>query len=438
MLLQKLFVQLQNGPALVFIGQDGLERHGRELALLHRLQKQLQPLVGEVGEDEKLTGEILPVIKGLEAAKIASQRADGIEILPFFHYADLRAQPHGGHAELGKLLGIHAHDRIFFTSGATESLNTVLCGLDYGEEGRGILATQTEHNSVLRPLMNQPVFKKHPVTIISCLENGAVTRKALEKGLEEALENTGKNPSALIVNHCSNVTGYVQDMKLIGNFVRENNLLLLVDVSQSAGCIPVDADSWRADGVIFTGHKSLLGIQGTGGFFIRKGLELKPLKYGGTGRNSQQLTYEDGDYEYEVGTQNLPGIRALLAGVEFVLETGVDRIQEKEERMMKLLYEGLGKIPGVQIYGSFAECKGPVMSLNFQGLKASDVAYILENGYEITVRAGLHCSPLIHEAMGTKNSGTVRVSVSWFTKEEEILAFLEAAGQIAASLRGAD
>ena len=114
--------------------------------------------------------------------------------------------------KLGKLLGIHAHDRIFFTSGATESLNTVLCGLDYGEEGRGILATQTEHNSVLRPLMNQPVFKKHPVTIISCLENGAVTRNALEKGLKEAMENTGKNPSALIVNHCSNVTGYVQDM----------------------------------------------------------------------------------------------------------------------------------------------------------------------------------------------------------------------------------
>ena len=105
--------------------------------------------------------------------------------------------------------------------------------------------------------------------------------------------------------------------------------------------------------------------------------------------------YKRQDYEYEVGTQNLPGIRALLAGVEFVLETGVDRIQEKEERMMKLLNEGLGKIPGVQIYGSFAECKGPVMSLNFQGLKASDVAYILENGYEITVRAGLHCSPLI-------------------------------------------
>ena len=193
--------------------------------------------------------------------------------------------------------------------------------------------------------MNQPVLKKHPVTIISCLENGAVTRKALEKGLEEALENTGKNPSALIVNHCSNVTGYVQDMKLIGNFARENNLLLLVDVSQkcrlySSGCRQLEG-RWG----YFTGHKSLLGNTRHRAFH-KKGLELKPLKYGGTGRNSQQLTYEDGDYEYEVGTQNLPGIRALLAGVEFVLETGVDRIKEKEERMMKLLYEGLGKIPG--------------------------------------------------------------------------------------------
>lgn len=167
-------------------------------------------------------------------------------------------------------------------------------------------------------------IKKHPVTNLPAWKMEQLPGRHWKK-LEEALENTGKNPSALIVNHCSNVTGYVQDMKLIGNFVRENNLLLIVDVSQSAGCIPVDADSWRADGVIFTGHKSLLGIQGTGGFFIRKGLELKPLKYGGTGRNSQQLTYEDGDYEYEVGTQNLPGIRALLAGVEFVLETGVDR-----------------------------------------------------------------------------------------------------------------
>ena len=149
-----------------------------------------------------------------------------------------------------------------------ESLGT--CCVDWiMRRSRGILATQTEHNSVLRPLMNQPVLKKHPVTIISCLENGAVTRKALEKGLEEALENTGKNPSALIVNHCSNVTGYVQDMKLIGNFVRENNLLLLVDVSQSAGCIPVDADSWRGQMGLFLQACVSSGMA-TPGLHIRK------------------------------------------------------------------------------------------------------------------------------------------------------------------------
>lgn len=105
----------------------------------------------------------------------------------------------------------------------------------------------------------------------------------------------------------------------------------------------MDVDGWNADAVVFTGHKSLLGIQGTGGFYIREGISLKPLKYGGTGRNSQQLTYENGDYEYEVGTQNIPGITGLLAGTEYILQTGLDWIQKKEEMLMELLYEGLKK-----------------------------------------------------------------------------------------------
>ena len=338
--------------------------------------------------------------------------------------------------KLGKLLGIHARDRIFFTSGATESLNTVLCGLDYGEEGCGILATQTEHNSVLRPLMNQPVLKKHPVTIISCLENGAVTRKALEKGLEEALENTGKNPSALIVNHCSNVTGCIQDMDMVGRFAEKHGLIFIADVSQSAGCIPIDAEKWGADALVFTGHKSLMGIQGTGGFYIRPGLRLIPLKFGGTGTDSAKLVYENDDYEYEPGTHNLPGITALYAGVGFILETGVETIHKKERNLMEILYEELERIPGIQVYGNKETCRGPVLSMNFTGLSPSDSAYILGDTYGITVRAGLHCSPLIHQAMGTGARGTVRVSVSWFTTEEEIRSFIKAAEEIAESLTG--
>lgn len=336
---------------------------------------------------------------------------------------------------LGELLGIAEIERIFFTSGATESLNTVLCGLDYGKAGNSILVTQTEHNSVLRPLINQPALKDHPTKIISCTASGAVTEEALEQALEEERKN-GRQAAALVVNHCSNVTGYIQDMNMISRVAKKNNLCLIVDVSQSAGCIPTEADQWKADAVIFTGHKSLMGMQGIGGFYIREGISLKPLKYGGTGRNSKQLTYEEEDYEYEVGTQNLPGITALLAGVNFVHETGVDIIHQKEMSLMEILYKGLSRIPGVQVYGNFRECKGPVMSLNFKVLTSSDAAYILESGYGITVRAGLHCSPLIHKAMGTEKNGTVRISISYFTEEKDIREFLTAAEQIAGSVAG--
>lgn len=336
---------------------------------------------------------------------------------------------------LGELLNITDHERIYFTSGATESLNTVLCGLDYGEAGSSILVTQTEHNSVLRPLMNQPALKDHMVKIVPCTAVGEVKEEFLEKAVEEE-KQAGRQPAALIVNHCSNVTGYVQDMDMISRAAKKNDLCLIVDVSQSAGSVPVYADKWKVDALIFTGHKSLLGMQGSGGFYIREGISLKPLKYGGTGRNSSQLTYEEEDYEYEVGTQNLPGITALLAGVNFIRKMGIDRIHKKESMLMQQLYEGLNRIQGIDVYGNVKECQGPVLSLNFKDLTASDAAYILESGYGIIVRSGLHCSPLIHQAMGTEKNGTVRISISCFTEEQEIREFIMAAEQIAASVRG--
>lgn len=336
---------------------------------------------------------------------------------------------------VGSLLGVEDCERIFFTSGATESLNTVLCGLDYGDSGQSILVTQTEHNSVLRPLMNAQAVREHPAVVVPCTKTGRVTEAFLEQIYEEAV-NRGQKPSALVVNHCSNVTGAVQDMEMVSRFARQRGLLLIVDVSQSAGCIPVDVKAWDADAVIFTGHKGLLGMQGIGGFYIRRGLSLKPLKYGGTGRNSAQLVYPDGDYEYEVGTQNMPGICSLLAGVTYIQKTGVYMIQRKEKKLMELLYNELGQTENIELYGNIQECSGPVMSLNFSGLKASDAAYILESGYGIVVRAGLHCSPLIHQAMGTADGGTVRISISWMTREEEVRSFIEAARQIAASVAG--
>jgi selenocysteine lyase/cysteine desulfurase len=213
--------------------------------------------------------------------------------------------------------------------------------------------------------------------------------------------------------------------------------LLVLDASQSAGCLPVDADVWSVDALIFTGHKALFGPQGTGGYYVRPGVPIRPFRFGGTGRNSRQLTYDNGDYEYEVGTQNAPGIAALNAGVEYVLERGVNAIHAKERGLMKALYEGLASVPGVTLYGDHARCHGPLLSFNIHGLTPSDVAYILSGSCGITVRAGHHCSPLVHAAMGTSERGTVRVSVSDLNTQADIAALIAAVREISSSMEAA-
>ncbi|MBO5460281.1 MAG: aminotransferase class V-fold PLP-dependent enzyme [Ruminococcus sp.] len=327
---------------------------------------------------------------------------------------------------LGELLNIKDYDRIWFTSGATEACNTLICGLDYGDGT--IFTTETEHNSILRPLLNQEKTKNHKIEIIPCTSRGEVLIKEIEERILAA-----DRPKVFFLNHCSNVTGQIQNLKEITKMCHRHGVIVIADVSQSAGCIPIKTDEWELDGIIFTGHKSLFGIQGTGGFYLRKNIPLKPLKYGGTGRNSRQLLYED-DFEFEVGTQNMPGIQALSAGVSFLLKEGIENVQKKEAVLMKMLYEGLEKIPKVQLYNSYSENHGPVMSLNIKGLSASDVAYILQNVYGITVRVGLHCAPLIHKRMGTEENGTVRVSLSYLNSEKDIKIFLNSIGEICSSL----
>lgn len=328
---------------------------------------------------------------------------------------------------LGRLLGISAVDRIFFASGATDAANAVVNGLPL--KGQRVLATQAEHNSVLRPLMNltdQVGF----VDIVPCDALGRVDPV-------DAARLLSAPAVALFVNHCSNVTGMVQDIPVLGEIAHRHGALLVLDASQSAGCLPVDADAWGVDALIFTGHKALFGPQGTGGYYVRPGVPLRPFRYGGTGRDSRRLTYDDGNYEYEVGTQNAPGIAALNAGVEYVLERGVNAIHARERDLMKRLYEGLAAVPGVTLYGDYGRCHGPLLSFNVRGLTPSDVAYILSGSYGITVRAGHHCSPLIHDAMGTSEQGTVRVSVSDMNTEADIEALVAAVREISKSVEAA-
>lgn len=335
--------------------------------------------------------------------------------------------------KIGELLGISQWDNIVFTSGATDSANRLICGLEY--PNNIILTTQTEHNSILRPLMNQAHVKDMKLIILPCKSNGEVSLDTMKRKIEETIKTYGVHPDVLYINHCSNVTGQIQNLKEISELCHKFHIKIIADLSQSAGCIPIFVDEWELDGIIFTGHKSLFGMRGIGGYYLKKEISLTPFLYGGTGRNSEQLTYENKDFEYEVGTQNQPGIESLLAGVTYILNENIDKIVEKERFLMNFLYNELSKIPEVILYNTYTENHGPVMSMNIRGLAPSDVAYILQNVYDITVRTGLHCAPLIHKTMKTSNNGTVRISISHLTSYKEIRTFIYTISDLCESLR---
>ena len=322
---------------------------------------------------------------------------------------------------IAELLHIPDPNRIFFTSGATEATNLLVRGL--AADGLRIAATETEHNSVLRPLANLT----DDFTILPCDGDGRVDPKAVA----ELPDTIG----ALIVNHCSNVTGAVQDMPALAGAAQAREMLFIADVSQSAGCLPVDAETWGADALAFTGHKALLGPQGTGGVYLREGLQLRPLLYGGTGRDSATLLYNKSNYAYEAGTQNAPGIAALDAGVRYVLEKGVETIAREEATLTRKLREGLLRIAGVTVYGKTGG--GPVVSFNVSGLLPADAAYILYQAYGILLRSGLQCAPLIHQRIGSGPQGVLRASVGLFSSAADIDALLSAVTEIAEGGRGA-
>ena len=325
--------------------------------------------------------------------------------------------------KLGTLFHIRDGERIIFTSGATEAANLIINGLPL--EGKTVLIAADTHNCILRPLYNsdkRPALKKIPLDSSGELDLGI---------LEEELK---KSAYALFVNHCSNVTGILTDIGRVCALAKRYGTLVLVDVSQSAGCLPVNMEEWQADGLIFTAHKSLLGIQGLGGFYMRKPGLIRPVKFGGTGKDSQILTFPDGrGAAFEVGTQNEPAIAALDASLQVLLRITPEAVQRREEEMMRYMAGELRNLEPVTLYGDTSKPKGPVLSFRIRGLSVSDIGYILEHSYGIIVRTGLHCAPLIHEDLETTGEGTVRVSISLMTRGEEVNAFVEAVREIAGS-----
>ncbi len=314
--------------------------------------------------------------------------------------------------KLAKLFNVTNSNNIIFTSGSTEALNLAIRGLE--SNGKHIITTAIEHNSVLRPLKVLEEDGIIELSIIPCDKTGYVKTEDIAKEIKE-------NTIAIIVSHCSNVTGTLLDIKSISKIAHSNNAIIIVDASQSVGCIDIDVIEEDIDVLAFTGHKSLYGIPGTGGLYIREGIKLKPLKVGGTGAKSETLYQpKERPTYYESGTPNSPGIISMSAGIDFIFNIGLNEIKKKKIALTVKIANELEKLSQIIVYGNNTKNRSPVFAFNIEGYLSSEVSLILENTYGIIVRSGLHCAPLIHKALGTYPTGLVRISPSYFNTFEEI------------------
>jgi cysteine desulfurase family protein len=353
----------------------------------------------EVGANPGRSGHF----RSIDAARIVFETREALSVL--FHVKD--------------------SSRIVFTLNATESINLALKGLL--KPGDHVITSSMEHNSVMRPLRD--VEKKGiALSIIPCSKEGMLDSHEVEGRIQS-------NTKMVILNHSSNVTGTLLPVEAVGSIVRKHNLLFLVDAAQTAGACPIDIDKDHIDLLAFTGHKSLYGPQGTGGLVIGERIQEKemiPLKQGGTGSRSEFEEQPDFLPDcFESGTPNGVGLAGLLAGVQFVLGKGVERIRQKEMALVEKLIKGLKEIRQVKLYGP--ESLGDriaTLSFNIAQLSPSETASRLEREFGILCRPGLHCAPAAHHTIGTFPEGTVRFGLSAFSTEEEIETAVQAVFQI--------
>lgn len=323
---------------------------------------------------------------------------------------------------LAKLFNISDPLQIVFSSGSTESLNLAINGIDL--KGKHVITTGIEHNSVLRPLKTLEHYGVIELTIVPCDASAYVEPEQIREAMRD-------NTALVAVNHCSNVTGTILDIKEICKIAHENDAYFLVDASQSSGAVPIDFDGWDIDFLAFTGHKSLYGLQGIGGLLVKKGIALKPLKVGGTGILSEELLQPKGfPIHYEAGTPNTPGIISLGAGVDWVLKTGIDNIHAHKKMLFERAIGQLTQIEGITIYNTAKHHAFSNICFNIEGLIPEEAGYMLDSSFDIMVRTGLHCAPLLLRPLGVEPWGTIRASHSYFTTVEEMDAFTDAVRQI--------
>jgi cysteine desulfurase family protein len=310
-------------------------------------------------------------------------------------------------------------ENIIFTNNATSSLNISIKGLI--ESGDHVITSSLEHNSVSRPLFH--------------LEQSGVTVTKLQTDLQDGLhiddirKAVRTNTKMIVCSHVSNVTGTLNDIASIGAFCRDNDLVFLVDAAQSAGSRFIDVQDMRIDLLAFPGHKGLLGPQGTGGLYIRPGLEIKTIIQGGTGSSSESLSQPEVLPEkFESGTLNTPGLAGLAAGIRFINEQGIEVIKKRETALTKRLIDGILTIKGIRLIGPAVEQNmGSLVSLCMDKISPGEAALMMDSAFKIAVRGGLHCSSDAHRSIGTlENGGAVRIRPNYCNCEEDIDRCLEA------------
>ena len=313
--------------------------------------------------------------------------------------------------------------QIVFTANSTESLNIAIKGIL--KAGDHVITTALEHNSVLRPLYEMEE-RGVELTIIPSDKQGRICYEDFEKAIKA-------NTKAIVCTHGSNLTGNLVDIARVGEIAHRHGILFVVDASQTAGVFSIDVQEMKIDILCFTGHKGLLGPQGTGGMYVREGLEVKPLLSGGSGVQTYSKTHPaQMPTALEAGTLNAHGLAGLRAAIIYLQETGIDAIRAKEQEQMWHFYQKVKEIPGITVYGDFnVKERCAIVTLNVRDYDSSEVSDALFMHYGISTRPGAHCAPLMHEALGTVEQGAVRFSFSHYNTMEEIDQAVEALRELA-------
>jgi cysteine desulfurase / selenocysteine lyase len=324
--------------------------------------------------------------------------------------------------ELSALLAADPPEHIVFTHNATDSLNILIQGFLTGQRNScHVLTTALDHNSVLRPLHEYAQQHRIRMSIIP-FEGGSVRPDAVEAAI---LPDT----RLMVMTHGSNVLGSVQDIGSIGHILHDHGIYFIVDGAQTAGHIPINLRDLPVDAFVFTGHKGLFGIPGTGGLYLRDPAAIVPVRFGGTGTDSFSLLQpREMPERFEIGTPNYPGLAALAAGVKFIEERGVISIEQKAKEQTSFLIRELTEEATITLYNDHPDL--PIVAFNIRGLQNDDVGFMLARAYGIIARTGLHCAPLVHKEIDG-GKGCVRLSLSWFTTDEECRIAAKAVREIA-------